>query len=37
MNKIEEKDLNLLHNIVVQDLNYKGAYNIRKNGKSRCM
>ena len=34
MNKIEEKDISLLHNIVGQDLNYKGAYNIRKNGKS---
>lgn len=33
MNKVEDIDINLLHNIVGEDLTHKGAYNIRKNGK----
>lgn len=33
MNKTEEPELSLLHNIVGEDLTHKGAYNIRKNGK----
>ena len=33
MNKTENADLSLLHNIIGQDLTHNGAYNIRKNGK----
>ena len=33
MNKVENTDLSLLHNILGKDLTHKGAYNIRKNGK----
>ena len=33
MNKLENIDENLLHNIIGENFEYKGAYNIRKNGK----
>ena len=33
MNKLENVDENLLHNIIGESLEHKGAYNIRKNGK----
>ena len=32
MNKTENAELSLLHNIVGEDLTHKGAYSIRKNG-----
>ena len=33
MNKLENIDENLLHNIIGENFEHKGAYNIRKNGK----
>ena len=33
MNKLESIDENLLHNIIGENFEHKGAYNIRKNGK----